>query len=78
MFGVQLDGAEIVFCDNESVFQKKSMPKFTIRNKQNSIWYHRCRDPVAAKVIRISKKGIEKNISDFSEKNWLLSGGDLS
>ena len=68
MFGVPLDGAASVFCDNEAVYKNTSMPESTLRKKHHSIAYHRCREAVAAKVIRVAKQGTEKNLSDLFTK----------
>ena len=41
MFGVPLDGAANVFCDNGSVYKNTVMPESTLRKKHHSISYHK-------------------------------------
>ena len=43
MFGVRLDDAAIIFCDNEAVYKNTVMPESVLRKKHHSIEYHRCR-----------------------------------
>ena len=68
MFGVPIDGAAGVFCDNEAVYKNTSMPESTLRKKHHSIAYHRCREAVAAGTIRIAKQGTKKNLADLFTK----------
>ena len=44
------------------------MPESTLRKKHHSIAYHKCRESVAARVIRIAKQGTEKNLADLFTK----------
>ena len=68
MFGVPIDGAASVLCDNEAVYKNTSMPESTLRKKHHSIAYHKCRESVAAKVIRVAKQGTDKNLADLFTK----------
>ena len=68
MFGVPIDGATNVYCDNEAVFKNTSIPESTLKKKHHSIAYHRCREAVAAKTIQIAKQGTEKNLADLFTK----------
>ena len=68
MFGVPIDGATNVFCDNEAVYKNTVMPEFVLRKKHHSIAYHRCREAVAAKTIRVAKQGTTKNLADVFTK----------
>ena len=68
MFGVPIDGATNVFCDNEAVYKNTSVPESTLKKKHHSIAYHRCREAVAAKTIRVAKQGTEKNLADLFTK----------
>jgi len=65
---VPIDGAAGVFCDNEAVYKNTSMPDSTLKKKHHSIAYHRCREAVASKTIRIAKQGTEKNLVDLFTK----------
>ena len=68
MFGVPIDRATIFFCDNEAVYKNTSIPESTLKKKHHSIAYHRCREAIAAKTIRVAKQGTEKNLADLFTK----------
>ena len=68
MLGVPLDGAADVFCDNEAVYRNTVIPESTLKKKHHSIAYHKCRESVAAKIIRVAKEGTEKNLADLFTK----------
>ena len=68
MFGVPIDSPASVFCDNEAVYQNTAIPESTLRKKHHSIAYHRCREAVAAKTIRVAKQGTTKNLADLFTK----------
>ena len=61
MSGVPIDGAANVYCDNKAMYKNTSIPEIVLKKKHHSIAYHRCREAVAAKVIRVAKQGTEKN-----------------
>ena len=65
IFGVPLDGADNVFCDNKGVYKNTVMPESTLRKKHHSIAYHKCREMVAAKKVRVAKQGMLKNLSEL-------------
>jgi hypothetical protein len=48
------------------------VPESTLNKKHLSIAYHRCREAVAAHVIRIAKEGTKTNLADLFTK--ILSG----
>ena len=56
MFGVPLDVADNVFCDNEAVYKNTVIPDTTLRRKHHSIAYQKCRESVAAKKISGAKQ----------------------
>lgn len=68
MFGVPIDGPADVFCDNEAVYINTVTPESVLKKKHHSIAYHRCREAVAAKTIRVSKQGTDKNLADLFTK----------
>ena len=68
MFGVPIDGAANVYCDNEAVYKNTVLPESTLKKKHHSIAYHRCRQAVAAGVMRVAKQGTEKNLADLFTK----------
>ena len=72
MFGVPLSGPTNMFMDNEAVYKNTSVPESTLNKKHLSIAYHRCREAVAAHVIRVAKEGTKTNLADLFTK--ILSG----
>ena len=68
MFGVPIDGAAAVFCNNETVYKNTVMPESVLKKKHHSIAYHRCREAVANKTIKVAKEGTETNLSDVFTK----------
>ena len=68
MFGVPIDGPANVYCDNEAVYKNTVLPESTLKKKHHSIAYHRCRQAVAAGVMRVAKQGTDKNLADLFTK----------
>ena len=68
MLGIPIDGPANVFCDNEAVYKNTSIPESVLKKKHHSIAYHKCREAVAAKTMRIAKQGTEKNLADLFTK----------
>jgi hypothetical protein len=75
MFGIPIDGAANVFCDNNSVVINASIPTSTLKKKHNAIAYHRVREAVAAGLLRIAKVQSCENLADLLTKS--LSGPAL-
>ena len=65
MFGLTLDGAANVFCDNEAVFKNTVTPESILRKKHQLIAYQKCQEAVAAKKIRVANQGTLKNLYDL-------------
>jgi hypothetical protein len=68
MFGIPIDGAANIFCDNEAVVKNCSTPESTLKKKHHSIAYHRNREAVASGTVRIAKEDSETNLSDLFTK----------
>ena len=68
MFGIPIEGPTNVFCNNEAVFKNTTIPESTLKKKHNSICYHRCREAVAARVMRVAKEGTLTNLADLFTK----------
>ena len=69
MFGVPLEGAANVFCDNEAVFKNSSIASSVLKRKHNSIAYHKTRECVAAGIISVFKEDGETNLADILTKS---------
>ena len=68
MFGVPIEGATNVFCDNEAVTKNVMFPESTLKKKHNAIAYHRTREAVAAGTIRVAKEDGKTNLADILTK----------
>ena len=64
MFGVPIEGATNVFCDNEAVTKNAIFPESTLKKKHNAIAYHRTREAVAAGTIRVTTEDGKINLAD--------------
>ena len=64
MFGVPIEGATNLFCDNKAVYKNTLLPESTLKKKHHSIAYHRCREAVAAGTARVAKDGTKTNLAD--------------
>jgi hypothetical protein len=73
MFGVPIDGPANVYCDNEAVYKNTVLPESTLKKKHHSIAYHRCREAVAAGMMRVAKQGTEKNLADLFTKTLTVT-----
>ena len=69
MFGVPVDGATNIFCDNKAVTRNCSDPTSTLKKKYHSIAYHSNREAVAERTVRITKEGTATNLSDLFTKS---------
>jgi len=63
MFGIPLEGPVNTFCDNSSVVTNATQPVSTLKKKHNSIAYHRVREAIASKVLRIAWVQSGKNLA---------------
>ncbi len=68
MFGVPLEGPANVFGDNASVVTNATIPSSTLKKKHNSIAYHRVREAIATKMIRVGWVKTNKNLADILTK----------
>jgi hypothetical protein len=68
MFGIPIDGPTNVYCDNNSVVINSTKPESTLKKKHNAITYHRVREAIAAKTIRVAKIDSSTNIADMLTK----------
>ena len=64
-----VDGATDIFCDNKAMTWNFCNPTSTLDKKHHSIAYHRNREAVAARTVRIIKEGKKMNLSDLFTKS---------
>ena len=68
MFGVPIDGAARVLCDNESVVNSSSNPEPSLKRKHCSVAYHKVREAVAAGKCLVYYEKSESNLADLLTK----------
>ena len=68
MMGVPIEGSCSVLCDNESVVKNVSRPESACKKKHNSVAYHKARESIASKVIRVAKESGLTNLADILTK----------
>mmetsp|Transcript_15996 Transcript_15996/g.23839 ORF Transcript_15996/g.23839 Transcript_15996/m.23839 type:complete len:1130 (+) Transcript_15996:7540-10929(+) len=71
MFGIPIDGAADVFCDNQSVTKNATLPQSVLNKRHNAICYHRVREAQAAGIIRVGWIQGEYNQADLGTKTTL-------
>ena len=68
MFGIPLDGATSLLCNNQAVVLNCKRPELTLQKKHHSIAYHRNREAVAANIVQIAWEGTKTNLADIFTK----------
>ena len=68
MMGVGFITQTAILCDNQAVVINLQMPSSTLKKKHNAVSYHKCREAVAANIIKLGHIPSEKNISDVLTK----------
>ena len=71
MFGVPIDGAADVFCDNQSVTRNATLPQSVLNKRHNAICYHRVREAQASGIVRVAWIQGEYNQADLATKTTL-------
>ena len=72
MFGIPINGAADVFCDNQGVVKNMSLPESVLSKKHNAINYHAVQEAVAAGIMRVAKEDGETNLADLLTKSLNL------
>ena len=67
-FGIPLDGATSIYCDNEAVCNSARTPESTLKKKHNSIAFHRVREFIASGAGRVAWEATLSNLSDLFTK----------
>jgi hypothetical protein len=68
MFGIRTKISTNAFCDNKSVVINVAHPESTLTKKHNAIAYHKVRECVAMKALRVCHEAGEMNCSDILTK----------
>ena len=69
MFGVPLDGPAWLLGDNQAVINSTTIPHSSLLKRWNALSYHRCREAVAAGIVRFEFLPGRENPSDILTKN---------
>ena len=67
-FGIPIDGPTDVLCDNASVVNSGQRPESVLSKKHLSICYHKVREAVAKKSMRMGKIGDAEQVCDMFTK----------
>ena len=68
MFGVPVDQATNILCDNKSVVDNSSKIESVLNKKHKAISYHAVRWGVAASIVRVGKIDGDYNLADAMTK----------
>jgi hypothetical protein len=68
MFGVPLEGAAQVFCDNQGVVKNTSVPGSVLTKKHNAVNYHAVREAAAAGILEVHIEDTATNLADLFTK----------
>ena len=68
MFGVPIDSATSVYCDNQSVIKTAAVPASTLSKKHNSGCYHKVIESVVSGWISIAWIKSQDNLADLFTK----------
>lgn len=68
MMGIPIHQTSTVLCDNAAVIVNTQFPSSSLKKKHNSVAYHKAREAVAARIIRMGKVPGDSNISDLQTK----------
>ena len=65
MFCIPIEVPTNTLYESKSVYKNASIPESTLKKKDISICYHKCRESVASGVAWISMEGTDTNLDDL-------------
>ena len=68
--GVPVEGASMMFGDNETVVNTASIPHSKLHKRHNALSYHRTREAIAAGITRFYHVRGDANPADILTKHW--------
>jgi hypothetical protein len=71
--GVPIEGATMMFGDNETVVNTASVPHSRLHKRHNALSYHRTREAIAAGITRFFHVRGDTNPADILSKHWGFS-----
>ena len=67
--GVPINGPSYLFGDNQAVILNATIPQSSLKKRHNVLSYHRVREAIAAKIVRMIKVESAKNFADVLSKH---------
>ena len=68
LFGIPIEGATNIFCDNEAVTKATRTPESTLSKKHNAVTWYRVREAVAVEMVRVTMEDTKTNLADLMTK----------
>jgi len=68
MLGIPIAGPTSMFGDNLSVVINTTVPSSQLKKKHNAIAYHRVREAIAGKIVRLAHIPSKDNVADLLTK----------
>jgi len=68
MMGIQIEDTTNVLSDNQAVVINTQFPSSNLKKKHNAVAYHKCREAVAAGIVRTGHIPSKDNIADILTK----------
>ena len=68
MMGIPVEKTSTLLCDNHSVIVNTQLPSSNLKKKHNSVAFHKCREAVAAGIVRTAHIDGDCNPSDILTK----------
>jgi hypothetical protein len=68
MLGIGFEERSTMLSDNQSIIINTQLPTSSLKKKHNSVAYHKCREAVAAGIVRTGHINGISNIADLETK----------
>jgi hypothetical protein len=68
MLGIGFEETSTLLSDNQSIIVNTQLPTSNLKKKHNAVAYHKCREAVAARIIRTGHINGISNIADILTK----------
>jgi hypothetical protein len=68
MMGLLVEEPSVVLCDNHAVIINTQLPSSNLKKKHNSVAFHKCREAVAAGIVKTAHVDTTNNIADIFTK----------
>jgi hypothetical protein len=66
--GIRFDDQTAMLCDNQAVVTNMQLPSSNLKKKHNAVSYHKCREAVAAGIIKVGHIPSVNNVADVLTK----------